>query len=375
MKKKNPVKFTKSILFRYALQGAILGVLANGAVFLYTQSDETFIHLQQFRWDVGAMLFVLVLVAWVCNGGRIYLLSRSLGYPLSYKQSISISLSSEFGIAATPAGMGGAAIRLGLLRRAGVPLAHGTSMLATDVAMDSLYFLLLFPFAIMSLARNPKVTALFQQIGAERFVYIGVGAVGVVLLAVFLIRIGFVQFCVDWLSKHPMGQRHRIQVRFRLFARIIKKEMHRVREGVSHLFQLRWGTVLCTFVLASMQWTCRYSILPVLLYAFSIVNDPVLLFLMQGALFTVSLIFVLPGGGGGVEVLTAVILNMIIPPPLVGVVILLWRFFTYHLYLFGGGSVFFWTSWHIHTLFPEKAVEYDEEDIAFADDEIPLETP
>jgi uncharacterized membrane protein YbhN (UPF0104 family) len=50
---------------------------------------------------------------------------------------------------------------------------------------------------------------------------------------------------------------------------------------------------------------------------------------------------VLPGGGGGVEVATSLVLRHFVRGPLVGVVLLLWRFFTYHLYLFTGGAVFF----------------------------------
>ncbi|MDX9754517.1 MAG: flippase-like domain-containing protein [bacterium] len=359
MRKSNSL--TQSILFRYAIQGAVLGVLASIAVFFYTHSVETGYHLQNFQWRWGLVMVVMIFTAWVCNGARVYFLSRSLGYKLSYLQSLSISLSSEFGIAATPAGMGGAAIRLGLLRRAGIPLAHGTSMLATDVALDSCFFALLFPFALASILNNPKVLALFSQMGTTHMVSLSLGGLGLLALIWLAYRARLFHGLSALLLRQPLCRRHRMQTRLKHLRRKLKIESRRVREGIAHLFHLQRKTLLLAFILASLQWTCRYSILPLILYAFSIANDPVLLFMLQGILFTVSLVIVLPGGGGGVEVLTAVVLKLIIPDALVGVVILVWRALTYHLYLLGGGSMFFWTCWNMKTLFPRAVVDEEEE--------------
>ena len=357
-------RITQGSLFRYAIQGAILGVLASVGVFLYTHSDETMTHLHEFHWKLAILMFAMILTAWLCNGCRIFLLSRSLGYPLSYRQSIATSLSCEFGIAATPAGMGGAAIRLGLLRRAGVPLAHGTSMLATDIAIDSLFFLLLTPFAIYSIFKNPKVLALFSHIHTVKLLILFCGIPLILTLLIWMGKKGGFRWCYEKIASHPFGHRHQIQSRVQIISHKFQQEFHRMKGGIAHLFQLRKGILLCTFLLSSIQWICRYSILPVILYGFSIQNDPVLLFMLQGILFTVSLVIVLPGGGGGVEVLTALVLKLIIPNPLVGIVILLWRFFTYHLYLLGGGSMFFYTCWHMNSLFPLQQSN-DDEDIDF----------
>ena len=355
----------KGILFRYAIQGAILGVLASAAVFLYTHSEDTIIHLREFQWKLAVLMLGMIITAWLCNGCRIYLLSRSLGYPLKFRQCIATSLSCEFGIAATPAGMGGAAIRLGLLRRAGVPLAHGTSMLATDIAIDSLFFLLLTPFAIYSIFKNPKVLALFSHIHTTKLLLILGGLPITLCILVWIWKKGGFRWCFEKIASHPFGHRHQIQSRTQLIAHKFQQEFHRMKGGIAHLFQLRKGILLCTFLLSSIQWICRYSILPLILYGFSIQNDPVLLFMLQGILFTVSIIIVLPGGGGGIEVLTALVLKLIIPHSLVGIVILVWRFFTYHLYLLGGGSMFFYTCWHMNQLFPRIESSDDEEELDF----------
>ncbi len=362
---KKPPKLTQKTLLRYAIQGVVLGVLATTAVVFFTTEADTIEQLRNFRWQLGILLFFIVFIAWICNGFRVMILSRSLGYPLQYKQSIAVSLSSEFGIAATPAGMGGAVIRLALLRRAGIPLAHGTSMLATDVTLDIMFFLMLFPFAVYSIIQNPKILALFTNIDLRDWQMILLILLGIVVVISFIVRFHFLQKFYKRIIQWTLLGRYRIPARMRLLNWKIKGGWRQTKEGVQHLFGMRKSAVLLTFLMASIQWTCRYSILPITLYALSIPNDPILLFMLQGILFMASLLFVLPGGGGGVELSTALILQLIIPHAVIGIVILIWRLFTYHLYLLGGGITFFITGSRLNTLFPQKPPAYEEEEITF----------
>ncbi len=295
-------------------------------------------------------------------------LSHSLGHPLRYKQCLAISLSSEFGIAATPVGMGGAVIRLALLRRAGISLAHGTSMLATDVALDICYFLLLLPLAIYSLMRNQKILALFQKWDNRSWIPILIGALFFILFIYLVIRYHLIWRGIKKIAAWPKLDPYRLPARFRLLKWKLIVEIRHFKEGLHILFRMRRSAVLINFCLASMQWTCRYSILPLILYAFSLINDPIPLFLLQGLLFSASLLFVLPGGGGGVEMTTAFILGLLIPKALVGVVLLLWRFFTYHLYLAGGGVAFTLVCAYLNTLFPPANGMEEDEGITFQND-------
>lgn len=359
-------RFTPKIVMRYAVQGAALAVIAAIGVTIFYTDPATFEHLRRVGWGMKAWLLAAIVFAWLCNGTRVFLLTHSLGYRLRYIQCLSVSLSSEFGIAATPAGMGGAAIRLTLLKRAGVSLAHGASMLAMDVALDSLFFLLLLPFAALSLARNPKIHLFFRGVDSAALL---AAILLVVLVIASIVKIvtaknGDLYILFRWISSHSALSRRRLPARLRMARWKATSGWRQMTGGFIQLLHLRWGSVLLTFACASMQWICRYSVLPLLLYSLSIPCDPVLLFFLQGLLFTGSLLVVLPGGGGGVEVGAAIVLRQVIPPYLVGIVVLLWRFFTYHMYLLGGGSMFLWTCAHFKSLFPSNALENGEE-IAF----------
>ncbi|MEW6235434.1 MAG: lysylphosphatidylglycerol synthase transmembrane domain-containing protein [Candidatus Omnitrophota bacterium] len=329
--------------------------MATAAVFFFTQKPDTLIQLRRFRWDVGIGLFAVVGAAWLCNGGRVYILSHSLGYPLTFKQSMSVSLSTEFGIAATPGGVGGALIRLTLLKRAGVPIAHGTSMLTTDIATDILFFTILFPFAAAALMNNPKIASFFRENILEDWMPVVLFAAAIIFLLVLVKKLRLVYRLFYWLSHRPQLQRYRLLVRGRWLRWKWITWRRQFQEGIGHLLALRKGAVFLAFLLCSAQWTCRYSILPIALYSLSIPCDPLPLFLLQGVLFMFALLVVLPGGGGGVELSMAFILGRIYPVSIVGVVVLLWRLFTYHLYMLGGGIMFFWTFAHLNALFPASS--------------------
>lgn len=361
---KKDSKLTRNRLLRYSLQAIVLGVLASTAVLIYfTKPEQTLGHLREFDWKYAIVCIGVVILAWMCNALRIYLLTRSLGYALRYRQALCISMSMEFGIAATPAGMGGAVIRLSFLRLAGIPVGHSTSTLATDMALDALFFLLLLPFAFTSIAKNQRfLNALpFKEPG---------DITGTILALLFLlaalviaVRSGILKTLAHRIVRHPRLLRYRLRARMRWTRWKAAKELQRIRQGIAVLVQMRKGVLLLTFVVSAVQWCCRYGILVLLLNAFQVPTNPVLLFFLQGFLFMTSLAIVLPGGGGGVEVLMALILRQLIPPALVGVVILLWRFFTYYLYLFTGGAVFLYVLSHLNDIFPKRRPEDVREDL------------
>jgi hypothetical protein len=353
-----PKGLTTEKLLRYALQGVFPALLAGVLVFFVTLEEDTLQQLGTLPWSMGAVLLIVVAVAWLCNGFRVFVLCRSLGYPLRYLQGLAISLSTEFGIAATPAGMGGAVIKLSLLRKAGIPLAHGSSMLATDLALDATFFAFLFPFALYSLVRHRKfLTELSQMVGSNTIAAVLSGGLGILLLVAAMRTRAIKKWIGGLFERWAIFRIYRIPARRRLYRLRFKKEIRRALEGLYFLVRLRKRWIALTFLFVALQWTCRYSILSIILYAFSIPHDPVPLFFIQGLLLMGSLAMVIPGGGGGVDLLTALLLTPVVPVYLVGVVVLLWRLFTYHLYLLGGGVAFFLAFSRLHVLFPDSVTK------------------
>lgn len=345
----------RKTLVRYLLQAMALGGIATVGVFFFTLREDTWEQMRRFQWTLLPVLFGTVGVAWLCNGGRVLVLSRALGHNLTYRQAMAVSLSAEFGIAATPAGVGGTVLRLALLRQANIPLTRGGSMLAADVAVDLVFFSLLTPIALFLILKDPAFGGLLQE--ADDLDVIGLMSVlvGIVALAVFLVSRPRIQLALQrWAGAFAYGRRKRWPARIRGARWGVVRSTRRVIASLRFIFIRRRGSLLIDFILASIQWCCRYSLLPLVLLAFGIVSNPIPLFLVQGLLFSLSLVVVLPGGGGAVEILAGIILPQVAPLALVGVVLMTWRFFSYHLYLLGGGIVFFWTCSRLNRVFPQR---------------------
>lgn len=342
-------------LTRYLLQAVALGAIASVGVFLFTVRDDTWQQIRQFHWPMLPVLFATVLVAWMCNGGRILVLARALGYKMNYRQAISVSLSAEFGIAATPAGVGGTVLRLALLRQANIPLTKGGSMLAADVAVDLAFFSLITPAAVFVILKDPAFGGLLEE--ADNLHVIGLMA-AVILITVGLIflitRPGMQRILQRIAGRSAYGRHRRWPARILSIRWSFARSYRRVITSLRFIFLRRKGALFLDFLLASVQWSCRYSLLPLVLVAFGTTANPLPLFLVQGILFSLSLLIVLPGGGGSVEVFAGIILPQFAPVALVGVILMTWRFFSYHLYLLSGGFVFFWTCSRLNRIFPQR---------------------
>ncbi|HEQ60020.1 MAG TPA: flippase-like domain-containing protein [Firmicutes bacterium] len=278
-----------------------------------------------------------MITAWFCNGLRLKLLAGSLGYRLSLWRSTQVTLCGEFGIGATPAGSGMVAIRVFLMRRLGVSPGTTLSMMATDAAMDVAVFVLVVPFALW---------AIIQE---ESGIPAGLGR-SLLLLAIIVIAGVLAVWAwrrsdrrLDRISSTPFSRlprwRRRLRARRRLLRRRFAHSVQEFRIGLRTLLKLRRPTLVAVFLVAIVQWSCRYGVLPVLLWGLGHPVSPLPLFVLQGLLFMLALALVVPGGSGGVELAFAVVMAPVIPKELLGVVVL-WRFFTYHLYILGGGLLF-----------------------------------
>jgi len=349
-----PAHFDSKRLLRWVLQGVALGGIATVGVFFFTVQPETWTQLRAFKLAWLPVLVGLIGLAWLCNGARVWVLCRALGHHVTYRQSIAVTMSQEFGIAVTPAGLGSAVLRFTLLARAGVPVVQSASMLTTDAALDMLFFTLIFPFAGSVVLHDPAFGGLLARIGPRPPLGPLLAGLGVLIALVVLLRsASFHRQLTRLAGATAFGRRRRLAGRHRYLRVRAARALRRMGEALALLWGRRKSALVLNFLFAAAQWTCRYSVLPMVLFALGVPLNPLPIFLVQGLLFMLSMLVVAPGGGGAVEVLAAIILPSFVPLPLVGLAVLLWRMFTYHLYIVGGGTVFFLTFRHLDRLFPQ----------------------
>lgn len=167
-KSKRPLR--PSSLFKYALQGAVLGAIASTSIFVFSSSSETFSRMLSIPWYYPAVWLGLMCCSWFCTASRFWLLCRSLGHQIPYHRSLEFALSIEFGVVATPGGLGGTAIFLTLLRQEGIPLPTGTSIWLADLASDAFFFAVFSPIAVYFALRNSAWSGFFQGLEKPHFI-------------------------------------------------------------------------------------------------------------------------------------------------------------------------------------------------------------
>lgn len=339
-----PGSVTSRRILRYGIQGAILSLVASSFIFFYNYTRDhegTWGAILRFDVRFLPVLAGMVGIAWICAALRTLVLARALGHSIRFGRALIILLSTEFALGSTPGGVGGAITRFSLQKQSGIPMTTSTTMLAADIAADLLYFLLLLPFGIAYMVRFHLW---------ERISHLMHGQVLLTVLGVIVAALAIVLFFTNgpgkrvmaWLlHRHDWGRRRRMRARFRALLWNAGRGWRRIKSVTWFLLTQRRSAFLASFLLAAVQISCRYGVMPMVLLAFGHEVNPLTLILFQGIIFALSLLVLLPGGGGSVELATSVILPLVAPRAIPGPVVVIWRFFTYHLYLLVGGLVFY----------------------------------
>lgn len=325
--------------WRRVAVGLLLALAAGFLVVHFTMDETGWERLRSFPRQLFPVILAMVGGAWLCNGLRTWFLARALGHRISMHRAVGITLSMEFAIAATPGGVGGLATRIGLQRQAGIPLPHTMTMIAGDAAADILFFLLLAPMAIRHMMELGPVRSLWEQIHWLAFVPWAVSALAALALGGWLISRLRMTRLVRALP-HRWRQEGRLEARWNRVRRSGKRQIREMGTAARFLARERRSYYVASFFLAGLQWSCRYGVLPVVLWGLGSPVDPFALVFVQGALFLVGLLVVAPGGGGSLEILTTLILKPLVGASVGALAVVLWRLFTYYLYLAGGACAF-----------------------------------
>jgi uncharacterized protein (TIRG00374 family) len=87
-----------------------------------------------------------------------------------------------------------------------------------------------------------------------------------------------------------------------------------------------------TMLLTAVQWSCRYTIISLLLAGLGIPAQPFLFMALQILVFALTILVPSPGGIGGAEVFFSLVYSSFLPAAALGMVTTLWRFFTFYLH-------------------------------------------
>jgi uncharacterized protein (TIRG00374 family) len=327
-------------LMRFAVQGAVASAAGTVIVLCLFKQSDTWGQLAGMSWRGIAGLFGLSVGVWLFNACRLMVLARALGNSLSLRAAVCISSSVEFGIAASPGGAAGPVVLVHRLTRHGLSAAQAGTVLAANIALDGIFFLLLLPAGIYLMVSDERWRETLRLVNTRGMALTGLALLLIVLALGWLVVALWRGRVFRGRQATRFGAESGVAIRLRRAGNRLAAHAAEWWRGLRFLASRRRAALAAALALAALQLSCRYGILPLALLVLGTPCHPVPLVLMQGAVFALSTVVVAPGGGGVAELLASLLLRHLAPTSPIGPLVAVWRLFTYHVNLVGGGAVF-----------------------------------
>lgn len=314
-------------LFRASMVIIPIGVLGNVLFSLLTTDRTLLASLSAFPRGYLLLAIALGLLPWATNTIRLWMWTRFVGHQLSWKGAFRITLSVDLGSAISPTAVGGGFFKWGLLVQHGVSAGAAASLTTLPTLEDAVFFAIALPAAALytRLWELPLFRPLTTQIEGK-------------LTSALLVALGIAFF--TWLALRlvlvgHLGTRAR-QRGLRLFARLRRRLRSTWRDarGVFVLIAQRgkWRFMV-SILLIAVQWGARYSVATALIAFLGVPVQPVLFWLLQWVVFTLTVLVPTPGGAGGAEAAFYVLYSAFVPASTLGLATSGWRFLTFYLQL------------------------------------------
>lgn len=305
----------------------LLGALVMAALVpLLLGGSGLFERLRVFPlWLLLTMLGMIVL-GWYLNALRLRLLvgRRRLGQG----RALGVVIATEFAICATPGGAGGPLTMMALLLRQGVPAAKGTATYAVEQLTDLLFFACALVGVLIYAVTHSLNSYIASLLGFSAALSIGV--------MVVLALLGRFHRQVFLLNGWVVGRLGVQGARKRAWARKVLS----FRNALLDCFRLPRAVLLGIFVLTTLHWLLRYSVLYLTLQGLGSQLAWAWTFIVQLLALTAGQLSLLPGGAGSAELASAALLTPMVGKSTAAAAIVIWRFVTYYFYLIAGAPLF-----------------------------------
>lgn len=277
----------------------------------------------------GLLMTMLGMIGlgWYLNAVRLRLLVGR--QQLGQRRALGIVIATEFAICATPGGAGGPLTMMALLVRQGVAPAKGTATYAVEQLTDLVFFACALVGVLLYAVTHSINAYIASLLGFSAALLLGV----IVLLAL----LGRFHRQVFLLNGWLIGKLGMKTSRKRHWARKVLS----FRNALLECFRLPRSILLTVFLLTSLHWLLRYSVLYLTLQGLGSQLAWAWTFIVQLLALTAGQLSLLPGGAGGAELASAALLAPLVGKSTAAAAILIWRFVTYYFYLIVGAPLFF----------------------------------
>lgn len=317
--------------FRWALFIIPVAIIANILFSLYTTDKNVWEILRTIPYTYLLVAILLGLVPWLTSTLRVLLWTRFLGKKIPLFEIFKIVIGTQIGSAISPTAIGGGYVKLGMLIQKGLSPGAAASLMTLGSVEDAIFFAIALPVALFFAS---DINLSFLNTSVDKIV-----DQGLISIICLILIIGMVTLLFKF-RKTRIVQSFAVKKPVRFFFQQLKRLYSDFVFVYTLIGQKGKTRFFITLSLAAVQWTCRYSVITVLLACFDVPIHPVEFFIFQWMVFTLATFIPTPGGAVGAEAAFFLIYSGFIPREIIGIATLGWRFLTYYLQL-GLGSILF----------------------------------
>ena len=314
----------------------LLIALSITAVFFIAFSNEDLTN----AWDAIkkmnllwlACIFACWLIYTVCDGMNYWFYLRGQGFKISIGRAINVALIGFYYCNITPSSAGGQPMQVNSLRKAGIPVGYGTMAVTirfiSNQTMTSLIALVLYLLNKDFVHRQLEGAIWLVRIGW----LINFAAVPLVLLAAF--KRNWVQKIAEMLIS-GLEKLHIIRNKEAAVSKVaeVLDTYHTALLDLMH----SPGQILLQFACSTIGLLALFGTTVFVYYAFGQTGTPWYHVLTISCLLFVSASYTpLPGASGAQEGGFLLYFKNIFKDGTIGLALLIWRFFTFYLYLIVG---------------------------------------
>jgi hypothetical protein len=300
--------------------------------------------LTKIQWT-GAFVGVLLLAFLCCllrDGAYMWRLRVLTEKKLSWKKCFQIIMLWEFSSAVTPGAAGGSVAAIYMLNKEGFSLGKSSAMILVTAMFDELVFIIAVPVLYLLLGKSMFVfdssceeakkiaaTGFMQYAGILVWVvYIGLLLLYMLLFYGIFINPHTIKNIYRGIGKLPFIKRWQPSLNKAGDDMVIASHEYR---GKPFSFWLK------NFIATSISWNARYMLSFFVVWAFADHIPPLLvIYGRQYFIRTINILPLSPGGAGLAELSFLAFLCEFITSGLSSTAMLVWRIFSYYLYLLAG---------------------------------------
>ena len=318
-------------------------VIGIGVVLYMMLSSFSLEEFQKINWTTHILFWVLLsllllVVRHIAYATRLRILSEK---QFSWKKCIELIFIWEFSSAVSPTSIGGSAVALFVLSQEKLSGAKTTALVIYSAVLDTIFFIGILPILFLFFGTNmirPNMQSLSDIDGW-----------GITFLSayVFMAMYGILFFYGLFVNPKQIK---RLLVGFTKlkFLRKYREKAMKLGDDIivasKELYRQKWNFHIGAFLATATAWSCRFLLLNCLIIGF--VNTPTDFWTQSNLYARLQTMFVImafsptPGGAGFAEKLFSGFMSDYISSETYALIIaIIWRFFTYYLYLIIGAII------------------------------------